>query len=147
MKDSLRVGQKHSLSFTVPREKTVPFLYPESPSFTSMPEVFATGFLVGLMEWCCVEALAPHLDAGEGSLGTRIDISHSAPTPPGATVEVTAILDSIKGRQLSWRVSATDGIDVIGEGWVGRVVVEWDRFNAKVKQKAEAIALRTRASG
>ena len=39
-----------------------------------MPEVFATGFMVGLMEWTCVQLLEPHLDAGEGSLGTHIDV-------------------------------------------------------------------------
>ena len=45
-----------------------------------MPEVFATGFMVGLMEWTCVQLLRPHLDPGEGSLGVHIDVSHKAPT-------------------------------------------------------------------
>ena len=48
-----------------------------------MPAVFATGFMVGLMEWTCIQLLAPHLDAGEGSLGAHVDVSHMAATPPG----------------------------------------------------------------
>ena len=55
-----------------------------------MPEVFATGFMVGLMEWTCLQLLAPHLDAGEGSLGIHIDMSHQAATPPGLTITVDA---------------------------------------------------------
>ena len=54
-----------------------------------MPDVFATGFMVGLMEWTCVQVLEPHLDEGEGSLGVHIDVSHAA-TAPGMTVTVEA---------------------------------------------------------
>ena len=83
MKDTLKAGDRTRLAFKVPAEKTVPHLYPESPDFTAMPSVFATGFMVGLMEWACLEVLKPHLDAGEGSLGIHIDVSHSAATVPG----------------------------------------------------------------
>ena len=81
MRDTLKVGDVFSWSYKVPVEKTVPHLYPESEEFRKMPEVFATGFMVGLLEWCCIEALKPHLDEGEGSLGTSISVSHTAPTP------------------------------------------------------------------
>ena len=81
MKPSLKAGLKHRFSYTVPETKTVPHLYRESPQLQAMPEVFATGFMVGLMEWTCVQLLEPHLDQGEGSLGTHIDVSHKAATP------------------------------------------------------------------
>ena len=55
-----------------------------------MPTVFATGFMVGLMEWTCLKVLAPHLEDGEGSLGVHIDVSHIAATVPGQTVTVDA---------------------------------------------------------
>jgi fluoroacetyl-CoA thioesterase len=100
-----------------------------------MPKVFATGFLVGLMEWACIEAIAPHLDAGEGSLGVHVDVSHSAATPPGLTITVDVECTAVEGRKLTFRVSAHDGIDLIGEGRHQRVVVAWDRFNAKVAEK------------
>ncbi len=90
MKSSLKAGLKHRFSYTVPANKTVPQLYPESPELATMPEVFATGFMVGLMEWTCVQLLEPHLDQGEGSLGTHIDVSHKSATPPGMTVTVDA---------------------------------------------------------
>lgn len=51
MKDSLRAGIEHEMRFVVPESKTVSNLYPESEEFGAMPEVFATGFFVGLIEW------------------------------------------------------------------------------------------------
>lgn len=84
-------GDTHQLEFVDSSDKTVPRLYPESEEFRRMPEVFATGFLVGLLEWACVEALRPHLEDGEGSLATAINISHLAPTPPGMKVTVTEL--------------------------------------------------------
>ncbi len=88
MKSSLKAGLKHRFSYTVPTNKTVPQLYPESPELAGMPEVFATGFMVGLMEWACIEAMAPHMEPGEGSVGTLVNVTHTAATPPGMTVTV-----------------------------------------------------------
>jgi fluoroacetyl-CoA thioesterase len=68
MNPSLQPGLTHRFAYTVPKSKTVPQLYPESPEFQPMPEVFATGFMVGLMEWTCVQLLTLDFDAGEGSL-------------------------------------------------------------------------------
>ncbi len=84
MKASLKPGLKHQLIFRVPEEKTVPYLYPESPDFSAMPKVLATGFMVGLFEWACIELLKDHLDPGEGSLGIAVAFDHVAPTPPGS---------------------------------------------------------------
>ena len=96
MKESLRPGLAHQFKFTIPRSKTVPQLYPESQMFREMPEVFATGYMVGLMEWACIEALRPHLDwPREQSLGTHVNVSHLAATPPGLTVTVDVRLESI----------------------------------------------------
>jgi fluoroacetyl-CoA thioesterase len=140
MKPTLVPGLKHSFSYKVPENKTVPYTYPESDIIANMPKVFATGFMIVLMEWACAELIKPHLDAGEGSLGTHVDVSHAAATPPGMTVTVDAELAEVKGRKLVFKVRAHDGIDVIGEGRHERVVVPWDRFNAKVAEKAKAAA-------
>jgi fluoroacetyl-CoA thioesterase len=138
MKATLKAGLTHRFTYQVPAQKTVPHLYQEAPEFQAMPEVFATGFMVGLLEWTCIQLLAPHLDAGEGSLGTHIDVSHMAATPAGLHVTVDAECTAIRGRRASFRVRAHDGIDMIGEGRHERAIVVWDRFNAKVAEKAAA---------
>jgi fluoroacetyl-CoA thioesterase len=101
-----------------------------------MPKVFATGFMVVLIEWACIQLMTPHMDAGEGSVGTAINVTHVAVTPPGFTVTVDVECTKVDGRKLEFRVSAHDGADLIGEGTHGRAVVTWDKFNARVAQKA-----------
>ena len=140
MKPSLVPGLKHSFSYRVPENKTVPYTYPESDIIANMPRVFATGFMIVLMEWVCTQLMAPHLDAGEGSVGTHVDVSHVAATLPGQTVKVDVELVEMQGRKLRFKVSAHDGLDPIGEGYHERAVVAWDRFNAKVAEKAKAVA-------
>jgi fluoroacetyl-CoA thioesterase len=141
MKPSLHAGLKHTFSYTVPENKTVPFTYPESPEIAAMPKVFATGFMIILMEWTCVQLLNQHLDEGEGSLGTHVDVSHAAATPPGMTVTVDVEVAEVRGRKVVFNVRAHDGMDLIGEGRHERVVVAWDRFKAKVAEKAKAAEL------
>jgi len=140
MRSCLTPGLVEVFQFPVTRAKTVPFLYPESPEFQAIPEVFATGYMVGLMEWCCIRSLAPALEDGEGSLGTLIEVTHEAPTLPGAVVTVTATLLQIEGRRVLWQVDAHDGQDVIGRGRIGRAVVRWDRFQQILDQKAAKAA-------
>jgi fluoroacetyl-CoA thioesterase len=138
MKASLKPGLTHSFSYVVPENKTVPFTYPESPEIAAMPKVFATGFMIVLMEWTCLQLLAPHLDAGEGSLGIHVDVSHLAATLPGMTVTVEAECIAVDGRKATFKVRAHDGIDVIGEGRHERAVVAWNKFKARVADKAKA---------
>jgi len=143
MKPTLKAGLKHSFSYKVPENKTVPYTYPESPTIAAMPKVFATGFMIVLMEWTCTQLLGDHLDPGEGSLGTHVDVSHLAATPPGMTVKVDVEVTEVQGRKITFNVSAHDGIDLIGEGRHERIVVAWDRFNAKVAEKTKAAELVT----
>ncbi len=140
MKPSLKPGLKHSFAYRVPKSKTVPALYPEAPQLQVMPEVFATGFMVGLMEWACVQLLEPHLDEGEGSLGTHIDVSHKAATPVGMTVTVDAECVEARGPRVRFKLVAHDGIDEIGSGTHERFIVGWDRFNRGVAAKAAKAA-------
>jgi fluoroacetyl-CoA thioesterase len=139
MKTSLRPGLKHQLTYRVPEEKTVPFLYPESPDFSAMPKVLATGFMVGLFEWACIELLKEHLDPGEGSLGIAIAIDHVAPTPPGFTVTIDAECTAVEGRRISFHVRGHDGVDLIGQGRHQRMIVNWDIFNERVASKAKSV--------
>ncbi len=138
MKETLQPGLTHQFKFTVPTNKTVPHLYPESETFQQMPQVFATGYMVGLMEWACVEAIRPHLDwPREQSLGTQVNFSHLAATPPGLTVTVDVRLDRIEGRRLFFSVSAHDGVDQITAGTHERVIIDAQHFNAKLAEKIQ----------
>lgn len=136
MKATLQPGLTYTHRFTVTRNHTVPALLPESREFVAMPPVLATGFMVGIFEWACVELLRPHLDSGEGSLGTHVDFSHAAATPPNFTLEVVATLTRVEGRSLHFSVRGHDGVDLIGEGTHRRAIVTWQRFEAKMAAKA-----------
>jgi fluoroacetyl-CoA thioesterase len=136
MRPSLQPGLTHAFRFTIPPGKTVPHLYRESEMFQQMPEVFATGFMVGLLEWACIEAIRPHLDwPTEQSLGTHVNFSHEAATPPGLTVTVQVRLINVDGRKLRFEVEAHDGIDTISRGTHERVVIDAARFRAKIAEK------------
>ncbi|MFC4011244.1 thioesterase family protein [Nonomuraea purpurea] len=130
------IGLEHEFSFPIPQSKIVAALYPESPEFAAMPPVLATGFLVGLLEWTCVRALMPYLDwPREQTVGTHIDVSHSAATPPGLNVTCRARLTGVAGRRLTFEVSADDGHDVISTGTHERAVIDAARFTERVGRK------------
>jgi fluoroacetyl-CoA thioesterase len=140
MKPSLRAGLEHQLRFRVPLSKTVPALYTEAAEFVDMPQVFATGYLVGLLEWACMRAVRPHLDEPrEMTLGTHIAVDHRAATPPGLEVVVQAHLIEIVGRRLRFAVRAHDGVDLISSGTHERCVVDRASFDAKVARKAARV--------
>lgn len=136
MKPTLKAGLRHQFRYTVPPDKTVPHLYPESESFQQMPQVLATGFMVGLMEWACVEAIKPYLDwPREQSLGTLVNFPHLAATPPGLTITVDVTLDKVEGRRLFFSVVAHDGVDRITEGSHERVVIDKEKFESRLSTK------------
>ncbi|HBU30471.1 MAG: thioesterase [Thiobacillus sp. GWE1_62_9] len=138
MKDSLKPGIRHRHAFVIPASKTVPALYPEAPEFAAMPEVLATGFLVGFLEWACIRAVNPHLDwPREQTVGTHIDVSHEAPTPPGLEVTATIELVEVDGRRLMFAVEAHDGVDTIAKGRHERFVIDREKFDARVDKKAK----------
>jgi fluoroacetyl-CoA thioesterase len=140
MKDTLKPGLTHTFRFRIPANKTVPHLYPESDMFREMPEVLATGFMVGLLEWACVETLRPHLDwPAEQTLGTHVNFSHEAATPPGLTVTVAVRLERVEGRKLVFQVEAHDGVDRISSGTHERFIIDAARFRNKVAEKARKV--------
>jgi fluoroacetyl-CoA thioesterase len=136
MRSTLAPGLFHELRFVVPPSKTVPNLYRESVEFQEMPEVFATGFMVGLLEWACMKAIEPHLDWPlEQTVGTHIDVSHTAATPPGVEVRAWARLLQVDGRRLVFEVEAHDSVELIGKGTHERFVIDKARFSRKAGQK------------
>jgi len=140
MKPTLKAGLTHRFAYEVPENKTVPYTYPESPEISSMPKVFATGFMIVLMEWACTQLLAPHLDPGEGTLGVHVDVSHLAATPPGMTVTVDVARIEVAGPRVTFKVKAHDGMDMLGEGRHERCIVTWDKFNSRLAAKVAKVA-------
>jgi fluoroacetyl-CoA thioesterase len=140
MRETLLPGLQFTFSFPVPATRTVPHLLPESQEFQAMPEVLASGFMVGLIEWACIQAVNPHLDwPQEQTVGVGFQLSHVAATPPGLTVSIQVELTNIEGRKLTFSVRAEDGVDLISEGIHERFVIDAARFNAKAAAKAKNV--------
>ncbi len=136
----LQVGLIHEFRFTIPANKTVPFLYPEAEEFQQMPEVFATGFMVGFIEWACIKAVNPYLDwPDEQTVGTHIDVSHVAATPPGFEVRAKVKLIAIDGRRLVFEVEVHDRVDLISKGKHERFVINKNKFTAKMIEKRSKV--------
>jgi len=98
--------------------------------------VLATPVMVNLMEAAALAAVEAYLPKGYQTLGVRLDVSHIAATPTGMRVHARAELTKIDGRQLSFRVVAEDEVEIIGEGSHERVIVNVDRFDRRVREKA-----------
>jgi fluoroacetyl-CoA thioesterase len=136
MADTLQPGLSYEFCFQVPDSKTVPALYPESDEFQQMPEVFATGFMVGFLEWACIRAINPCLDwPAQQTVGTHINVSHCAATPPGMHVTARVKLVEVDGRRLVFEVEAHDGVDLITRGTHERFIIDKARFTEKVREK------------
>ncbi len=88
---------------------------------------------LALAEEATVAAVAAALPAGRTTVGTRVEVQHRAPTPPGREVEATAILVGVDGRKLTFDVTVREGDDVIATAVVERVMVDRDRFLAGVR--------------
>lgn len=136
MKDTLRPGLTGHLEYVVTPERTVPQILPEANEFSGLPRVFATAYLVAVVEWACVRTVNEYLDEDETTLGVHVDISHDAPTPPGTMVTVEVELTDIQGRQLTFDVRAFDDEAVISLGTHRRAVVSASRFQARLRERA-----------
>lgn len=136
MSPDLKPGLQFEWSYLVPPRATVPQLYHDTPFCRDMPEVLATGYMVGMMELACVHGVMPFIDwPREQSLGVMVNFRHLAATPPGMTLRVRGELLEVEGRRLKFRVEAWDGIDKIAEGEHERVVITPERFNARIADK------------
>jgi fluoroacetyl-CoA thioesterase len=139
MKASLVPGIEHKLRLPITEAKTVPALFPEANEFQVMPHVFATGFMVGFFEWACIEAINPHLDfPQEQTVGTHINVSHIAATPPGFDVTAKVKLVEVDRRRLVFEIEAHDGADLIARGKHERFVIDKAKFDAKLAEKIKS---------
>jgi fluoroacetyl-CoA thioesterase len=114
----------------------VPNVYTEFAEFQQMPEVFATGFLVALVEQACLLAVKPYLDwPREQTVGTQVNLSHLAATQAGHVVTVECEVIEVQGRRIRFRASARDESDLISEGTHERTVIDFARFTRRLEPK------------
>jgi len=128
MKPTLVPGLTTTREFAVDRERTIDFMGEEA-------RVYATPMLVRDIEVTCRELLLAHLDAGEDSVGTRVEIDHLAATLLGMKVAITATLAELKGRAAVFDVSATDGLDTICRGRHARFIANVEQVKQRLLQK------------
>lgn len=138
MTSGLVPGLRHLLRYRVPHGKVVACLYPEAPEFQVMPAVFATGYLVGLVEWACMQAIHPLLKDGPQTLGTHVDLSHAAPTVPGEELLVRVQLREVAGRRLVFDV-AVEGVqgECVSIGTHERIVIDRARFEDRLARRRQ----------
>ena len=98
-------------------------------------EVLASPMMAALMERAAVDCIERLMPAGHASLGTHLDITHSAPTPVGGRVTATAELLAVDAGTLTFRLEARDEHEIVGRGTHTRVVVDTERFEAKLARK------------
>ena len=100
-----------------------------------MPPVFATANLIAFVEWTCVAALAPYLSSDQRTVGTRVEMSHTAATPIGMKVTAEVELVEIDGRRLRFKANCRDEIEPIGEGFHERTIIDHARFMQRLARK------------
>src|SRR5262245_26772993 len=115
-------GTTHMQTLRVDDTLIVPAVSGHFTGFSDMPPVFATAFMVGFIEWACIEAIRPYLEPGEHTVGTHVNVSHTAATPVGMNVTAFVELVAVEGRKLTFRVTCRDEAGGIGEGTHERVV-------------------------
>ena len=102
---------------------------------SGLVDVFATPMLVALVEQTCYESVLPHLDEGQGTVGTLVNVSHLSATPIGKRVWCESELTEVDRRRLVFHVKAYDESGLIGEGTHERFVIDTAKFMEKLKAK------------
>ena len=99
--------------------------------------VFGTPFLCALMEEAAWKSIAPHLEPGQSTAGTRLDISHDSATPVGMKVWAESEVTQVDGRRIELKVAAYDEKGPIGQGTHQRFIVQDEKFLARAAAKKE----------
>lgn len=98
-------------------------------------EVLGTPRLVALVEEACVRAVIASLGASDTTVGMQVQFEHVAPTPVGKRVWADAVLETVRGRRLSFKVAAHDDLGLIGAGRITRVIVDRQRFMERANNR------------
>ena len=134
MKPSLQPGVTRSVRVDIDRERTLDFMGEKA-------RVYATPSLVRDIEVACRELLLAHLDAGEDSVGTRVELDHTGATLMGMKVELQIAIAEVNGRSVTFDVSGSDGIDAICKCRHQRFVVDVAKTEQRLAAKAQKAGL------
>ena len=133
MKETLKTGISDTAKLTVDRERTIGFMGENA-------RVYATPMLVRDIEIACRDLLGKHLDAGEDSVGTRVELDHLAATLLGMPVTLDVKVVEVKGRGVTFEIEGRDDVETICRGRHARFVVDVEKTKARLAAKAEKAA-------
>ena len=123
---NIRIGASREESRVVGDDNAITFLGPDGPRVLSTPR------MIGFMEGTSRNLVLEMLDPGHDTVGTHVNVSHCGPAPMGSTVVFFAELTELRERRVEFRVRATIGQKVIGEGTHERAIIDVRRFKQKV---------------
>lgn len=125
----METGIKHSLEITVDQSLSAAAMH------SGTLNVFATPAMVALIEETAWKSVAPHLEEGQATVGTALNIQHIAPTPLGMKVRCETVLTAVNGRKLTFEAKVYDETGLIGSGTHERFIISADKFQAKANAK------------
>ena len=126
---AVEIGMKGRAETVVVQENTA------AAVGSGLVPVFATPYMIALMEGAAVNAVLPHIEEDEGTVGTHLNVSHSAATPMGMKVWAEAVVTAVEGKKLSFDVVAFDESGEIGRGTHERFIIKPEKFLARVQAK------------
>jgi predicted thioesterase len=129
MKDTLKAGLNQTTSVVVDRERTIDFMGEKA-------RVYATPMLVRDIEVACRNLLLRHLDAGEDSVGTRVELDHLGATLLGMNVQLAVRISEVKGRAVSFEIDGSDEVELICRCKHQRFVVDLATTEKRLAAKA-----------
>ena len=128
MNKALTAGLTTTSRITIDKARTIDFMGDEA-------RIYATPELVRDIEITCRDLLLQHIEEGQDSVGTRIDVEHIAATPIGAWVEITATVSSVDGRALAFEIKARDPLEDICRGQHNRFIVDVAKTGERLRSK------------
>lgn len=133
MSAELKVGMSHEMERQTTEEMSAQNVYPH------VPDVYATRAMVGHIEEVCADMVLPHLGQGEQTVGIGMKFKHMGATPLGMKVRFTSKLTQVEGRKLTFEVEGFDEVEKIAEAVHERFIINAEKFNAKVAEKAKKV--------
>ena len=136
MTNNIPSGLTYTQEIIVDESLIVPQVSTKFTGFADMPPVFATAYMLGFVEWTCVEALHPYLEPQQRTVGIHVNLNHNAATPVGMKVTAEVTLTHIEGKKLTFAVICRDEVDVICEGTHERFIIDHEKFLTRVQAKS-----------
>ena len=132
MKNSLIPGVSRRERIVIDRERTIGFL-------GEAMRIYSTPAMVRDIEYTSLALLQEHLDDGENSVGTRIEVDHLGATPIGQEVDVTVTIEEVDGRKVTLSAEVRDALEVVGRGLHRRFVIDTQRHAARLEEKLASL--------